>query len=182
MLEEELKDLIHYIQSYKAETQNIEIKAAHMGCPKKLYNTLSSFSNNEGGGTIIFGIDEEKEFQIVGVYEAHDLQQKINEQCKQMLPVIRPLFTMIDIDKKIVVSAEIPEVDISEKPCFYTGAGRIRGSYVRVGDSDESMTEYEIYSYEAFRLKYHDEERVVKRITMENLDQQLLNTYMSGKL
>ena len=42
---------------------------------------------------------------------------------------------------------------IAERPCYYRGMGRIKGSYVRAGDSDEPMTEYEIYSYEAFRRK-----------------------------
>ena len=46
---------------------------------------------------------------------------------------------------KTVVSAEIPGVDISERPVFYKGVGRIKGSYVRVGEADEPMSEYEIY-------------------------------------
>lgn len=36
-------------------------------------------------------------------------------------------------------------------------------SYIRVGDSDEPMTEYEIYSYDAFRKKYQDDIRVVEQ-------------------
>ena len=35
------------------------------------------------------------------------------------------------------MSAEIPGVDISERPVFYKDVGRIKGSYVRVGESDE---------------------------------------------
>ena len=31
---------------------------------------------------------------------------------------------------------------------------RLKGAYVRSGDADQPMTEYEIYSYEAFRRKY----------------------------
>ncbi len=56
-----------------------------------------------------------------------------------------------------VVSAEIPSIDISERPCYYSGVGRVKGFYIRVGDSDETMSEYEIYSYEAFRRKYEDD-------------------------
>lgn len=45
------------------------------------------------------------------------------------------------------------------RPCYYQGKGRLKGSYVRISDSDEPMTEYEVYSYEAFRQKYQDDIR-----------------------
>ncbi|WP_371263046.1 RNA-binding domain-containing protein [Selenomonas ruminantium] len=41
----------------------MEIKAAHGGCPKRLYDTLSSFANQDGGGTLFFGIDEKEGFK-----------------------------------------------------------------------------------------------------------------------
>ena len=44
-----------------------------------------------------------------------------------------------EIDGMIVVSAEIPSVDISERPVFYRGRGRLTGSYIRVGVADERM-------------------------------------------
>ena len=79
---------------------------------------------------------------------------------------------------KIFVSAEIPSVDLSERPCYYKGVGRIKGSYIRSGDSDEPMTEYEIYSYEAFRKKYQDDIRTVPRATMKTIDTQMLEAYV----
>lgn len=45
MLSIELNDLIKQIIKTKAESQTIEVKAAHKGTPKRLYDTLSSFSN-----------------------------------------------------------------------------------------------------------------------------------------
>ena len=53
----------------------------------------------------------------------------MTEQCKQMEPMVRALFTVCEIDEKIIVSAEIPGVDISERPVFYKGVGRVKGSY-----------------------------------------------------
>lgn len=85
------------------------------------------------------------------------------EQCNQMEPPVRAVFTSIEIDGKYVVSAEIPPIDISERPCFNKAKGRIKGSYIRVGDADIPMTEYEIYSYEAYRKKYQDDIRIVER-------------------
>ena len=148
MTSEELLEKLSEIQLMKCETATLELKAAWRETPTKLFDTLSSFSNQDTGGVIIFGVDESHDFAEVGVYDAQDLQKQVNNQCLQMEPVVRPLFTVAEKDGKYFVSAEIPAVDIADRPCFYRGVGRIKGSYVRVGDSDELMTEYEIYSYE----------------------------------
>ncbi len=179
MTSEELLEKTRWIQKMKCETATVEIKSAHEGCPKRLYDTLSSFSNQDDGGVIIFGIDESRDFAEVGVYDPQDLQKKINEQCLQMEPTVRVLLTVAQKDGKFFVSAEIPGIDPADRPCFYKGSGRIKGSYVRVGDSDEHMTEYEIYSYEAFRRKYQDDIREVGRATLRALDENLLNAYMA---
>lgn len=180
MIESELLEMINKIQSMKSETQTVELKAAHGGCPKKLYDTLSSFSNQDSGGVIVFGIDEEKDYEIVGVYDAQDLQKKVNEQCKQMVPIVRPVFTHAMVQEKCIVSAEIPGIDITERPCYYGGVGRTKGSYIRSGDSDEPMSDYEIYSYEAYRKKYQDDVRINERATLETLDQARLEQYIES--
>lgn len=60
MQSNELNELVIQIMNDKHESNNIELKSAENGCPKKLYDTLSSFSNQDEGGIIIFGIDEKK--------------------------------------------------------------------------------------------------------------------------
>ncbi|KUO75176.1 MAG: hypothetical protein APF77_15745 [Clostridia bacterium BRH_c25] len=62
MQKEELLDIVKLLQKYQCEMQAIEAKAANTGCPTKLYYTLSSFSNQDGGGVIVFGVDENQEF------------------------------------------------------------------------------------------------------------------------
>ena len=159
MQTEDLSKLVAKIQHLQCEMQTIELKAANKGCPTRLYDTLSSFSNQNEGGIIVFGLDENKNYAAVGVYDAQDLQKKVTEQCKQMSPMVRALFTICEINDKVVVSAEIPGIDVSERPCFYRGAGRLRGAYIRVGDADEPMSEYEVYSYDAFRKRIRDDIR-----------------------
>lgn len=177
MIELELKHLVEKIQNRKCEEQIVEVKAAHEGCPDKLYDTISSFSNQDEGGTIVFGLDEKQGFKKVGVYDAQDIQKKIMEHCEQMTPIIRPVLTVYNEDDFAFVSAEIPPIDISERPCFKTAKGRLQGSYVRVGDADKPMTEYEVYSYEAFRKKYRDDIRPVEEVTVAALDQAKLEDY-----
>lgn len=81
MIELELQELVRKVQGMKAESQTIEVKTAHQGCPQRLYDTLSSFSNQDSGGIILFGLDEARQFEVVGVYDVQDLQKKVNEQC-----------------------------------------------------------------------------------------------------
>lgn len=179
MQTKELVELVKKIQKIKSESRTIELKAAEYGCPKKLYDTLSSFSNQDDGGVIIFGIDESKDYSIVGIYDAQDLQKQINNQCKEMEPVVRPLITICDIDGKSVVAAEIPGIEITNRPCYYKGKGKIKGSFIRSGDSDEPMTDYEIYSYEAYRQKYQDDVRIVDRASIQTIDTNKLDNYKS---
>jgi len=159
MQTEDLHKLVDKIQRLQCEMQTVELKSADKGCPTRLYDTLSSFANQDEGGIIIFGLDETKGFAVVGVYDAQDLQKKVTEQCNQMSPQVRALFTVCEFGDKLVVSAEIPGLDVAERPCFYRGAGRLRGAYIRVGDADEPMSEYEVYSYDAFRKRIRDDIR-----------------------
>ena len=181
MVEKELKDLISQIQTRGCEEQTTEVKAAHGGCPEKLYDTISAFSNQNNGGTFVFGLDEKSGFSKVGVYDAQDLQKKVMEYCDQMTPVVRPVFTVCDEDGMIFVSAEIPPVDIAERPCYKTAKGRLQGSYIRVGDADKPMTEYEVYSYEAFRKKYRDDIRAVEDASFKSLDMSKVDEYLALK-
>lgn len=179
MTTEELLEKLKSIQKMKCETQTLELKSAEKGCPKRLYDSLSSFSNQDEGGIIVFGVDEKHDYKEVGVYDPQDIQKKINEQCLQMEPVVRPLLTVVEKEEKFFVSAEIPGIDLVERPCHYKGQGRLKGSYTRIGDSDEPMTEYEIYSYETFRRKYQDDIRVVERASFLSLNQELLKKYIN---
>lgn len=175
-----LKKLVMDICNKQSESQNIEVKAATKGCPTRLFDTLSSFSNQDEGGVIVFGLDEKEDFAVKGVYDSQDLQKKVTEQCKQMEPSVRALFSICEIEGKIIVSAEIPGVDISERPVFYKGVGRIKGSYVRVGESDEPMSEYEIYSYEAFRKRIRDDIRTISNSKMQLLDEKRMKDYLDA--
>ena len=178
MLTEELLDLVRQTARQRAETQTLEVKAAHVGCPQRLYDSLSAFSNQDSGGILLFGVDESKGFEIVGVYDIQDLQKKVTEQCNQMEPPVRAVFTVAEVEGLPICSAEIPAIDLTERPCYYRGAGRVKGSFIRVGDADLPMTVYELYSYEAFRRHLHDDERPVERADLDTLNQDALQRYL----
>ena len=173
----ELIQLADLVRTHQAEFQTIEVKAAHQGCPHKLYDTLSSFSNQDEGGTILFGLDEKTGFAPVGIYDAQDLQKQVTEQCNQMEPPVRTFFTIAEYAGVTICSAEIPAVDYAERPCYYKGKGRSTGSYLRVGDADLIMTDLELYSYEAFRRHLHDDERQVPRASLDRKSTRLNSSH-----
>jgi len=177
MQKKELVNLIDDIISLKTETNNIEFKKAKGGIPENLYDTFSSFSNT-AGGIIIFGVDEKNDYEICGISNPDILQKKIAEQSLMMEPKIRPIVTICEYKDKIIASAEIPELDAFSKPCYYSGKGKMKGSYIRVGDGDFPMTDYEIYSFDAFKYKTEDELRSKERIESDVFNEISINSFL----
>ena len=177
MLSDELKKIVERIIADKCEGQTLEVKAAHSGCPK-LYDTLSSFSNQSDGGLIVLGIDEEHGFLPVGVYDVQDLLHKAEAQCAQMEPEVRAVFSTCEVAGKSFVGIEVPSVEAHRRPVYYKGAGMWRGSYVRTGESDKLMSEYEIYAFEAYRKHIRDDIRPTD-MPLDALDRKSLDAYLS---
>ena len=165
-----LIELIKNISDRKYETQTEECKAAKGGCPEHIYDTLSSFSNQDEGGVIIFGIDEKSNFEMCGVYNIKDLQLQLQNKCETMSPPVRAFFTAVNIDGKDFLAMEIPGINPLERTCFYKPKGRFGGSYVRVGDADVLMTEFEIYQYESYKKRIKDDARVVDDSSIKLFD------------
>ena len=178
MLEEEFGKLLLRVQQRNCEEQTLEVKAANKGCPERLYDTFSAFANQNEGGMLLFGLDEKQGFAKVGVYDAQDLQKKLMEVGESMTPVVRPVLSVYVEGAMLFVAAEIPPLDLAERPCFKTARGRLKGSFIRVGDADKPMTEYEVYSYEAYRKRSRDDLRPVAGISSSALDQVQLEQYL----
>ncbi len=176
MTSEEFYELLNQIKKLRCETQTLELKSAGMGCQNGFMILYPVFLIKMTGGIIVFGIDEQNDYAQSDVYDAQDLQKRVNKQCLQMKPVVRPLMTVTHIDDRSFVAAEIPEMDLVEHPCYYKGQGRLKGSFTRIGDSDEPMTEYEIYSYEAFRKKYQNDIRSVPRAALWSVSTGIFST------
>ena len=179
MLEEEIKALIEKVRNQQCESQYVEVKSAAKGCPERLYDTISAFSNQDDGGVILFGLDESQGFAKVGVYDAQSLQKKLAEVGEEMTPIVRPVISIYVEKGKQFVVAEIPPLDVSERPCFKTARGRVKGSFIRVGESDKPMTEYEVYTYEAYRRRTHDELRPLPDVTDVLIDETLVEAYLA---
>ncbi|SHF99087.1 AlbA family DNA-binding domain-containing protein, partial [Ornithinibacillus halophilus] len=143
--------------------------------PPKIRDTLSSFSNKAGGGIIFLGIDENEDYNIVGVYDIEDLQKQIMNQTKEMEPEVRAEFVPMEIDGKNILAVIVPECSADLKPCFIKTKGMRKGSYIRVADSDELMNDYEIYNLVVSRGQAKEDKSLVLDSSLEDLDHEAIN-------
>lgn len=177
--------LIQELNEKQTETICIEAKTANKGKPEKYYDTISSFANTIGG-YILFGVEERKYrnktiFEIVGVYDANDLQKNITNLCStEFIPIIRPEISIVDMDSKKIVVVKIDMINQRSKPCYYKPKGLHNGSYIRVGDRDDNMTEYEIYKCISYREDVKDDLKPVVRATIKDLDEKLINKFLEN--
>lgn len=180
MTREELLELIAEVQQNKSELDDVEVKSAKGGTPKRLYESLSAFANRSGGGVILFGLDEKQGFEIVGVGNADQLQREISDlSSSETEPTLRPGFTVENINNKTVVAVEVSELPADQKPCFYKPVGLKNGAYIRVGNTNRKMTDYEIFGYTSVRTQPTFDEDFVRNATIENLNRAKLENFLT---
>ena len=173
----ELEQLVRSTVKNRCETQTLEVKAAAQDAPK-VYDSLSSFSNQNEGGIIVFGIDEQAGFSVCGVYNAQDLQKKIHGQCEGMTPQVRPVFDTATIDGKTVVAAYINGRPMSERPVYRTTRGITEGTYTRIGDADIRMTATELYEIESFKEGRRDDTSTTPAADFSMLDDKKVTQFI----
>lgn len=169
---------IEYVLKFKTETSRIETKSAKDGFPKKCYDTISAFAN-KSGGIIIFGIDEENDFSLNDVYDINDLQKQITSLCSDAFePIIRPEFLSVEYKNKKLLVVQINELAQNKKPCFYKPKGLNKGSYTRVGDRDDVMTDYEIYALQSYNDRVFEDSRPIRNAELSDLNKEKLEEYI----
>lgn len=176
---EELRELLDELRQAGSESAFVEAKKAAQGLPTRLWESLSAFANSPGGGVIILGVDEEAGFRAVGVPDPARIQADLASVCDRMEPPLRPLIEVHRVDGAAVVSAEVPEIDYRQKPCYYQGAGMIGGAFVRVASGNRRLTQYEIQTLLDNRGQpRHDLEPVLEK-TPADLDRERVEAFLA---
>ena len=68
MLSTELENLVLALRTHQADPQTVACVPAHQEAPEEIYDLVSSFANQDEGGVIVFGVDEQADYEPVGVY------------------------------------------------------------------------------------------------------------------
>jgi ATP-dependent DNA helicase RecG len=93
------------VQRRQSELDNVEVKAA-WSMPGRLYEPLSALLT-AGGGVLLFGLEESKDFSIVGVGDAAAAEEITNLASAEMEPALRPHFLVDEIDGETVATVEV---------------------------------------------------------------------------
>src|SRR5688572_11559662 len=119
----ELKAVISNLQEFRTDLVHVEAKRAESELPRRLWETISAFSNTPGGGVLILGLNESAGFTRSGVRNPGKMMQDFGSLCGDMVPPVRALIEPHQEDGITLLVAEIPEAEIAHKPVYYRGAG-----------------------------------------------------------
>lgn len=171
---EKLQQTIHNLRARGSDTRRLEVKSAHVNYPESLDATLGSFSNLPGGGTIILGLDERNNFRPIGVYNVSQLEKAIESKLRKKLspPNVMESHHILYGGKDILI-IEIPGLAAHERPAkmgaFY---------YIRSGDGDYRMSDYEIRIMLSQREQHNYDREPAKDSTPEDLDADFVSHYV----
>ncbi|HID35041.1 MAG TPA: hypothetical protein EYP25_10855, partial [Anaerolineae bacterium] len=173
--------LIEEIRHLGSELDDVEAKTAQGGLPERIYRSLSALSNLRGGGVILFGVDEEQRFAVVGVPDVARLQQELASIASEMRPPLRLHFDICEVEGQRVVAVTVPECPPDQKPCYWGRSRLEEGAYVRVGTTNRRMTVNEIRRLWA---SYRDDvdAEVVPDASSEDLDWRRVEAYRAQLL
>jgi ATP-dependent DNA helicase RecG len=171
-------ELIQAIQKGEFEDARLEVKRAQKGLPTHLYETISAFANQSEGGVIVLGIDEAHRFTLTGVENVQVVLTELTDLVSKMEPPLSLDIQVIDIDHKLIITAEVPECDFQYRPCYYKPAGMQSGSFLRVGNQSRRMTHYEIYTFMVGRGQPVFDRELAEIASLSDLDDKQIQTYL----
>jgi ATP-dependent DNA helicase RecG len=179
MNKSEAIELIEAVRNDEFEDAEVEVKRAQRGLPQRLFETLSAFANQPGGGVILLGIDESQGFRLTGVETTQTVISELTDLAAKMIPPLVLEISPVEIEDKTVIVVDVPECDYQHKPCHYGPAGMQGGSFLRVGNQNRRMSAYEVFTFVTGRGQPTFDLDLVKRATIEDLDQPALEGYFS---
>lgn len=171
----ELKRIVADLRLIGTDQQDIEVKT---GVGKSVLETLSAFANTSGG-LLIVGLSEEDGFAPTQKFDPVQARNALLDRCSQITPCLRPQIEIVPFEDSRLLVARIEPVLASQRPAFITERGAYRGSYLRVGDADQLLRNYEVDRLleEQHQPKW-DGEAVVES-SVEDLDQVVLEGFLA---
>lgn len=168
---------VHAMRSFGTDKQQVEVKS-HIG--PSVLTTLSAFSNGDGG-TLLVGLSEGDGFLPVEEFDVSAEQDRLTTMCNRLTPVVRPLVDFQVFEGRPLMIVTVEPMRPSERPCFVTDKGRYGGSYFRSGDSDVRLQKYEVDRLIEEQVQPRWDEETIEGARSEDLDQQLLEDYLTNQ-
>ncbi|MRG76575.1 MAG: hypothetical protein C5S33_02270, partial [ANME-2 cluster archaeon] len=155
------------------EWEDFEVKEAKTSIPKSSFETVSAFSNTNGGW-LVFGVRQTgKIFEISGVEDAEKIEQDFTTVLRgdKFNNKIRVRSEKYNFDGKVVLAFYVPSSE--NKPVYFNSR---KNTFIRTGSGDQRATDVEIdamYRDSAFGLK--DQE--LTDFVIDDLDEKTISDY-----
>ena len=177
------EQLIEELNSLDEHTA-IEAKTAS-DIGTSLMETVCAFSNEPllGGGYIVLGVAPVASllwpiYEVVGVPDADQLQQDIATQCASMFNVvIRPKISVELVGTRKVVTVFVPEAGTHEKPVHFKNSPLPQSARRRIGSTDQRCTDDDLIVFYQNRRGESFDEQIVADATLEDFDDEAIDTY-----
>ena len=168
MTHDQLLDLVADLQAHACELDDLEVKTARGGTPAHLYEDISGFANCDGG-VLVFGLDERRGFEVVGVAHPQQLQSDIATSAAQLSPQPVVAVSRQLVDGKEVVVAEVDALPPSRRPAHLKSKDETH-AWVRVGNSTQRMSPYQVFGYLSARSQPTLDEEAIIAASLDDLD------------
>lgn len=175
---QDVERLILEMRQIGNDTQTCEVKEAARKIPSSLVDTLSAFSNGNGG-VIILGISEKDGFTPVPQFDARAMQEALSAECGKLTPPVRPDTAIVRFEGTNILVAQIQPMPAIDRPCYVTARGRYQGSYIRTGDGDRRLTQYEIDRMIENHVQPRFDDDIVPDATIDDLDPVMVSQFTS---
>ena len=140
----DLERLLAELRAVGMERGSVEAKRAQNALPGTAWESMSAFANTDGG-TILLGVDENGgAFDVVGVSDAAKVTQDLQAACAELEPPLRPRISVLELEERSVIVAEVPPLARSARPCYRRAQGPHGTAFIRVGDADQALSRAEV--------------------------------------
>ena len=148
------------------EGKNLEFKENAKPL-EKILNTAVAFSNT-AGGRIVIGI-EDKTLKIIGVENAHKLEESISTAISDAIaPQVVPNIEVLNWHGINILLIEI--FPGSQRPYYIKSKGDQQSTYIRIGSTNRLADSFMIESLRRTRLPTTFDEEVIAHSSFSDLD------------
>ena len=171
------KQLVKELRAAGSESTEVEVKSGLHGFPKSALETMSAFANGSGG-TILFGLTDQT-FRPVKGFDAQRVHDAVSNAVRAKLtphPAVE--LSVEEFEGGRVVRADVEEMPYFDKPCFVGSKGAYGGSYIRIGEGDHKLSEYEVSQLRDNRVQPGYDREPVENGNQETLNHQAVETLL----
>ncbi|MCI3241172.1 MULTISPECIES: ATP-binding protein [Streptomyces] len=173
----ELEALLEECRNLGGDHSTCEVKKSQHGFPHTLWESISALANAQGGW-IILGVDEKRDFRIVGVDAPAQIESQLAAVCSEMEPPVRSEIATVQVDDRSVITSYIPPIPRDQRPCYKRNLGPYAGSRIRVADGDRKFTDYEVSVLLSNRTEPRHDTAPIPTASPSDMNQELLSSFL----